>query len=158
MATTPIDEAGYEALAESQDFKLSANQYSELVDVMSKGFIVHALYNEVTGLSDVIAWLYKFSAGQGPELLAIILDDATQVLQGSERRRKEDVKTQRAKDGDAMEVDEQAKAKSCRLSLGAMILLKKYVKAMEDIWEKCGFEARNAEQERGVGKHSETVM
>ena len=138
----PIDEAGYEALAGSQDFQLSAHHYSERVAVMSKGFIVYALSNEIAGLSDILTWLYKFSAGKGPELLVNVLDDATRILQYSERGQKKEQNTQ---DGGAMEVDEQSEAKPYRLSSGAMISFKKYVKAMEECLEKCGFEARSGE-------------
>ena len=145
----PTDEAGYEALAGSQDYKLSAHHYSERVVVMSKGFIIYALSNDIAGLSDILAWLYKFSAGKGPQLLVNVLDDAARILRYSEQARKpKDPKPQNAKDVDVMDVDEQTEAIPYPLSSGAMIMFRKYIKAMEECLEKCGFETRNGEPGR----------
>ena len=155
IATT--DEAGYEALAGSQDYKLSALQYSERVVVMSKGFIVHALSYEIAGLSDILAWLYKSSARQGPELLKSVIDDAVRILRYSERARKrEELEAQNTKEVDAMHVDE-VEAKPRRLSSGAMVMLRKYIQAMEGSLEKGGFEATKGQHEDSSKGLEDTV-
>ena len=136
-----IDEAGYEALAGSQDYKLSAHHYSERVVVMSKGFIVHALSHDIAGLSDILAWLYNYSTETSPQLLLGVITDSTRILRYSERARKrEEIEAQNAKDPDAMEVDEGVEVKPYRLSSGAMAMLRKYINALAGCLERCGYE------------------
>ncbi|KKY17701.1 putative ubiquitin conjugating [Phaeomoniella chlamydospora] len=53
-----FNEAGFESLGSQGEYTTEAKLYTEKVFVMARGFIKHALTRGITGMNDIIAWIY----------------------------------------------------------------------------------------------------
>lgn len=122
---TRTDEAGFEELAAESDKKLESGQYTERTFLLSRTFIKHALRNPVAGFEDVLAWNYLARpAGDNeerPQLLRVAIDSALAMIEHHNNT------PGKADEGT------QASAFVSRLSLGAVVMLRKHVAALEEI-------------------------
>ena len=114
------DEAGFEALVGSEETIVPARIYKEKALCMSKGFISHALSNEVDVVGSIIKWLYLDRGG--PRLLKEVVSASNELLS-------------RRQNGSTSSV-----AGAQPLSTGAEMLLKRYLPFLEQ---------RNAEADGG---------
>jgi ubiquitin-conjugating enzyme E2 O len=81
------NEAGYEALVGTEASKRPSALYSERIFLRAKGFLITALSNAnsapgLTGLEDVIRWVYRDS--KGPKLLAATIKNVEEALEKSQ--------------------------------------------------------------------------
>ncbi|KXT05751.1 hypothetical protein AC578_1046 [Pseudocercospora eumusae] len=87
------NEAGYEALVDTEESKNSSNLYSERVFLRAKGFMIMALSNldstpGLQGLEDIIRYLFR--EAHGPRLLECAIKDVEHVLDKSDGKAKSD--------------------------------------------------------------------
>ena len=118
-----LDEAGFEPLIDTPDSFVPSALYSEKAYILSKAFIKTALSAPPGGLEDVIDWLYKND--QGPQLLEQVIADCKRMQPHSEGEEKQGQGSEsRAKRSEAWA--------DGKVSAGAMILLKRSLKWLED--------------------------
>jgi ubiquitin-conjugating enzyme E2 O len=65
------NEAGYDTRSGMAETAGASQHYSEKAFYSSRGFIIHAIQNDVNQLEDVITWLYESDAEGAPQLLDI---------------------------------------------------------------------------------------
>ncbi|KAE8147500.1 hypothetical protein BDV25DRAFT_169091 [Aspergillus avenaceus] len=123
------NEAGYEALAVAGDRRLESGQYTEKVFLMTRKFIQHALEHPVSGLEDVLAWHYlsgmtpKDKDHHGPRLLRQAIHEALDMIEHHNRTSSDEV----------LGEEHAASAFVTRLSMGAVVMLRKHIAALEHI-------------------------
>ena len=122
------DEAGFDALVGSEESRINSRLYSERALVMSKGFVVYALFHEVTGLDDIIEWLYLSREVEGPRLLERIVQESKALL---ELTAPEQERTQPSQPPLNWDSQLETMSKQVYLSSGAKVLLQKHLTAME---------------------------
>lgn len=122
------DEAGYEAFASEGDSRVESTQYTEKAFVMTRSFIKRALERPVPDFEDVLAWHYLpgTAANEGPnrpELLMRAITEARNMIDHYNS-------TYGTGDG---ETASPASSFVARLSLGAIVMLRKHISALEGI-------------------------
>ena len=118
------DEAGYEALAAEGDRRVESTQYTEKTFLMTRKFIKYALEHPVAGMEDVVAWNYLPNpAGPGdgsrPILLRRAIEAALAMIEHYNSSTSGDTGS--------------ASAFVSRLSLGAVVMLRKHVTDLEKL-------------------------
>ncbi|PWY92059.1 ubiquitin-conjugating enzyme [Aspergillus heteromorphus CBS 117.55] len=118
------NEAGYEAFAAEGDRRVESTQYTERTFLMTRKFIKHALEHPIPGLEDVLTWNYlpnpaDSSDGSRPWLLRRAIEAALRMI--------EHYNNNSGGDGD----DSRASAFVSRLSLGAVVMLRKHITDLE---------------------------
>lgn len=119
------DEAGYEALAAEGGRRVESGQYTEKTFLLARNFIKHALRNPVAGFEDVLSWNYLSSPAKDdkterPRLLRLAIDSALAMI---EHHNNTAGKTS----------EDAASPFVSRLSLGAVVMLRKHVAALEEV-------------------------
>ncbi|RAK98271.1 ubiquitin-conjugating enzyme E2 [Aspergillus ibericus CBS 121593] len=118
------NEAGYEALAAEGNRRVESSQYTEKTFLMTRKFIKHALEQPVVGMEDVVAWNYlaipaDSSDNNRPVLLRRAIEAALAMI--------EHYNSSTSGDGSS------ASAFVSRLSLGAVVMLRKHVTDLEKL-------------------------
>ncbi|PLB53184.1 putative ubiquitin-conjugating enzyme [Aspergillus steynii IBT 23096] len=130
LVKTPFyNEAGYEAFAEEGNKQLESALYTEKAFLLARMFIEHALEESVGGLEDVLTWHYLPSTRAGderPRLLRRAIDTALEMIDHHNRTAA----------GDDLDETNVASAFVKRLSLGAVVMLRKHITAFERIEAK----------------------
>lgn len=146
------NEAGFEGYEETKEYTNESLHYSERAYVMGRNFVKHALSSPLAGVEDVLAWIYlprtRDHSGQlaapwddRSGLLKQILVRSQALMDRSEELRSRscstdagggDDDTDRLVAGDGTR-DGPTKAFMRPLSKGASVMLKKTVKALEDL-------------------------
>ncbi|KAL2854976.1 hypothetical protein BJY01DRAFT_204712 [Aspergillus pseudoustus] len=117
------NEAGYEALAADDNKRVESSQYTEKAFLMTRRFILHALERPVRGLEDVLMWHYlPDPSSTRPHLLCRAIKEALEMI---------DHQSRTASDGSCHEAG--ASVFLPRLSLGAVVMLKKHVAALQKV-------------------------
>ncbi|KAF2429415.1 hypothetical protein EJ08DRAFT_688371 [Tothia fuscella] len=110
------NEAGFEVRAGLADAAVPSQLYSERTYFRSRGFITHALTNEIGGFADVIQWVYVSEEGEAPRLLDKAVEAAREILEkGMEGR------------------GVVGRGGLSRMSKGALVMLGREVKALEEV-------------------------
>ncbi|KAE8367707.1 hypothetical protein BDV27DRAFT_123525 [Aspergillus caelatus] len=124
------NEAGYETLAAEEDRRVESTQYTEKAFLITRTFIQHALANPIAGLEDVLAWHYFADPQQKhndtcirPQLLRRAIDEALNMIEHHNR----------TPAGAKLSEEHAASAFVSRLSLGAVVMLRKHVTTLENI-------------------------
>ncbi|KAL8734382.1 MAG: hypothetical protein Q9166_001580 [cf. Caloplaca sp. 2 TL-2023] len=120
------NEAGFEALQGTAQSKPTSAVYSEKAFVLSRGFVATALKSLPAGCADIIEWLYlpdKF----GPCVLRDVVRDCQRFLQQEPPPTLEEATERQRLNLERYHID------SPKLSLGILILLRKYVPGLEDL-------------------------
>ncbi|RMJ24639.1 Ubiquitin-conjugating enzyme [Aspergillus sp. HF37] len=126
LVKTPFyNEAGYEALAAEGGRRVESGQYTEKIFLLARNFIRHALPNPVAGFEDVLSWNYlaspvKDDKTERPRLLRLAIDSALSMIEHHNNTA-----------GKASE--DAASPFVSRLSLGAVVMLRKHVAALEEV-------------------------
>ncbi|KAL5340128.1 hypothetical protein BJX70DRAFT_387557 [Aspergillus crustosus] len=114
------NEAGYESLAVEDSRAVESSQYTEKVFIMTRKFILHALENPVPGLEDVLIWYYLCDPSTlRPGLLDKAIQEAHRMIEHHDRT-----------SAHGSRGDQQASSFCSRLSLGAVVVLQKHIKAL----------------------------
>ncbi|KAL3482353.1 hypothetical protein BJX99DRAFT_1047 [Aspergillus californicus] len=117
------NEAGYEALAVEDSRHADSSKYSEKTFLMARRFILHALKHPVAGLEDILTWHYlPDSSSVRPQLLRRAIHEARVLIEHS--------KCTSSGQGDG---DPTLSTLFSRLSLGAVIILKRHVADLEKL-------------------------
>lgn len=127
-----LDEAGYDKLASEGDRRVESSQYTEKAFVMTRAFIKHALEKPMGDFSDILTWHYL--PGPEPDKRPNLLQKAI-----SEARRMIDhYNTQ----SDEKEESDNVPASPfvTRLSLGAVVMLRRHLDALEMIQKQSELE------------------
>ncbi|KAF9893124.1 hypothetical protein FE257_012535 [Aspergillus nanangensis] len=124
------NEAGYETLAAEGDRRVESVQYTEKTFLMTRQFIHHALKNPVSDFEDIIIWHYLPSLdgegrGDRPQLLRRVCENALHMIEHHIR----------TSIGERVDVSDVASPFIPRLSLGAVVMLRKHVNALEKLEE-----------------------
>ncbi|KAB8259173.1 hypothetical protein BDV32DRAFT_124645 [Aspergillus pseudonomiae] len=124
------NEAGYETLAAEEDRRVESTQYTEKAFLITRTFIQHALESPIAGLEDVLAWHYFAEPRQGqndtcirPRLLRRAIDEALSMIEHHNR----------TPAGEKLSEEHAASAFVSRLSLGAVVMLRKHINTLEKI-------------------------
>ncbi|KAF5866349.1 hypothetical protein ETB97_012515 [Aspergillus alliaceus] len=124
------NEAGYEALAADDDRRIESTQYTEKAFLLTRRFIQHALENYIAGLEDVLAWHYLADPRQQqadlcnrPRLLRRAINEALGMIEHHNS----------TPAGEKLSEERAASAFVSRLSLGAVVMLRKHITALERI-------------------------
>jgi ubiquitin-conjugating enzyme E2 O len=107
------NEAGFEARAGSEDAKVPSQLYSERTYFRSRAFITHALSKGVDGFNDLLEWLYYSTKPNAPRLLSRAVDAAKELITAGES-------------------GQDIRAGLKRMSRGAIIMLERQLKNMEE--------------------------
>ncbi|KAG2419686.1 hypothetical protein HFD88_004482 [Aspergillus terreus] len=131
------NEAGYDALAAEDKKRIESHQYTEKTFLVTRRFIQHALEHPVKGMEDVLAWHYLPVGAPGddkksPRLLRRTIEDALSMIEHHNR----------TSAGEEEGEDDVASGFVSRLSLGAIVMLRKHIRALEDI--ESGFVGRES--------------
>ena len=135
-----LDEAGFEDFTTEGSSRIESVQYTEKAFVMARGFVKHALKNSVPGFDDVLAFLYfppppitsseasvskpaEAPQQQRPDLLRKVIERAKGMMKHHES----------TTNGDLDMNGSEASAFLSRLSRGAIVMLRKHVRALEEI-------------------------
>lgn len=123
-----LDEAGYEAFASEGDSRIESTQYTEKAFVMTRSFIKHALENSIPSFEDVLAWHYlPGPVGNGeterPQLLKKAIAEADRMIEHHNSTR----------DNGTVKGGPVASPFVARLSLGAVVMLRKHITALKKI-------------------------
>ncbi|KAL9080191.1 MAG: hypothetical protein Q9157_000973 [Trypethelium eluteriae] len=118
------NEAGYETRLADPASALPSALYTERTYFRTRAFIAHALTHReaVTGVADVIDWLYRSNAEGAPRLLDHAIAMARETVARSEKRDKE-----------VEGANEVPRDGLRRCSLGALVLLKRAVARLEGL-------------------------
>ena len=119
------NEAGFDALIGSEEATVNSALYSERALVMAKGFLAHALWHEITGLEDVIEWIYKRTQ-EGPNLLQKVIDDSRNLLNVGHIETGNSLTTL-----NSQQQGRSATEANGKISSGARMLLRKHLSALE---------------------------
>ncbi|THC89413.1 hypothetical protein EYZ11_011143 [Aspergillus tanneri] len=123
------NEAGYEAFAAEGNKQVESIQYSEKAFLITRKFIQHALEHPVAGMEDVLTWHYFPNLKQQeescvrPQLLRRAIEGALSMIEHHNR----------TSTVESIGEDDVASAFVPRLSLGAVVLLRKHIHALEQI-------------------------
>ncbi|PYH42354.1 ubiquitin-conjugating enzyme E2, partial [Aspergillus saccharolyticus JOP 1030-1] len=114
------NEPGFERLAMDDDERVESIQYTERVFILTRKFILRALERGVSGFDDVLVWLYLPALAAAdemnrPDLLRKVIADARSMIKHQACTAEPDAHR------------EKASAYLSRLSLGAALMLDKYV-------------------------------
>ncbi|KAL4781835.1 hypothetical protein BJX76DRAFT_311793 [Aspergillus varians] len=124
------NEAGYEVLAAEDNRHVESSRYAEKTFLRTRKFILHALNHPVRGLEDVLVWHYlPGPSSAGPQLLRKAIQEALGMIEHHTRT------FQQADQGP------QASAFCSRLSLGAVIMLKRHIEALQALELELGIGA-----------------
>ncbi|KAE8381011.1 hypothetical protein BDV26DRAFT_256323 [Aspergillus bertholletiae] len=131
LVKTPFyNEAGYETLAVEEDRRVESTQYTEKAFLLTRTFIRHALENPIAGLEDVLAWHYLADPRQEhndacirPRLLRRAIDEALNMIEHHNRTLA----------SEKLSEEQAASAFVSRLSLGAVVMLRKHIATLEKI-------------------------
>lgn len=123
---TRADEAGFEELAAEGGKQVESGQYTEKAFLLSRTFIKHALCKPVAGFEDVLAWNYLAGPAKGdkverPRLLRVAIESALAMIEHHNNT-----------SGKATE-ESAASPFVFRLSLGAVVMLRKHVAGLEEV-------------------------
>jgi len=110
------NEAGYDVHRAAPETKLSSALYTERSYFRSRAFIAHALTYGVTPFSDELVSLYRHRAGGAPNLLDKAIQVAKEILERS-----------------ADQQDESERDGLNKVSLGAVVMLRREVERLEQI-------------------------
>ncbi|OJJ36580.1 hypothetical protein ASPWEDRAFT_170092 [Aspergillus wentii DTO 134E9] len=130
LVKTPFyNEAGYEVLAAEDKNRVESAQYTEKAFLMTRTFIKHALENPVAGFEDILTWNYlpdlthNYNSSNRPRLLQKAIDEALTMIEHHNNTSR------------SQELDEHTVASPFvrRLSLGAVVMLRKHITALEKI-------------------------
>lgn len=131
ILTLSTDEAGYEAFAEEGDKQLESAQYTEKAFFMTRKFIYRALEDRVAGMDDVLNWHYLPGTRQEgemrPRLLRRAIDSALEMIDHHNRTTGDE----------ELNGTNAASPYIARLSLGAVVMLRKNIAALESIEARC---------------------
>ncbi|KAF7180137.1 hypothetical protein CNMCM7691_009304 [Aspergillus felis] len=122
------NEAGYDVLAVDDNRRVESSQYTEKAFLTTRIFIKHALQRPVAGLEDVLTWNY-LESGQGddassrPHLLRRALNSAVGMIEHHNN----------TSATDKLGEENAAAPFVSRLSLGAVVMLRKHVTDLENI-------------------------
>lgn len=124
---TSSDEAGFEAFASEGDSRVEATQYTERAFVMTRTFIKYALENPVPSFEDVLVWHYLPGPAEGdgsrrPELLKQVISEGNSMIDHYNYNSDK-----------AVTKDNAASPFVSRLSLGAVVMLRKHVTTLQRI-------------------------
>ncbi|PYI25700.1 hypothetical protein BP00DRAFT_88324 [Aspergillus indologenus CBS 114.80] len=136
------NEPGFETLATDEEKRSDSIQYTERAFLLTRKLMIYALAHEVSGFEDVTSWLY-FPAPttalnmNRPHLIRRAIEDALAMIEHHHR-------TSPGQDSSA----EEASPYMSRLSLGAVVMLRKHIADLERlhaIWlealrDHCGHE------------------
>ncbi|GAD96753.1 ubiquitin conjugating enzyme [Paecilomyces variotii No. 5] len=127
MLTVILDEAGFEAFASEGDSRVEASQYTERAFVMTRSFIKYALDNSIADLEDVLVWHYLPGSGgtdgsQRPQLLKQVISEGNSMIDHYNSTPNKAVTRENA-----------ASPFISRLSLGAVVMLRKHITALQKI-------------------------
>jgi ubiquitin-conjugating enzyme E2 O len=109
---------------------VESTQYTEKAFVMTRAFIKHALQNAVSSFEDILAWHYlpgpvdKDSGSARPQLLRKAISEALSMIGHYNSTR----------DNTAGEDRSVASPFIARLSLGAVVMLRKHIAILEKIF------------------------
>ncbi|KAL1969607.1 hypothetical protein VTN77DRAFT_8160 [Rasamsonia byssochlamydoides] len=123
------NEAGFEAFASEGDSRVESTQYTEKAFVMTRTFIKRALEKPVLDFEDILAWHYlpgPVAEGESarPELLKKAISEARRMI---------DHYNSTFEKGSSGEQTSPASPFVARLSLGAVVMLRKHLSALEKI-------------------------
>ncbi|PVI02441.1 hypothetical protein DM02DRAFT_612991 [Periconia macrospinosa] len=110
------NEAGYDIHRTAPETKLSSSLYTERAYFRARGFIAHALSNDVAPFQQELDWLYRSREDGAPRLLERAIRVADEVLDNSREADEED-----EKDG------------LRKISLGATVMLRRQVERLKEI-------------------------
>ncbi|KAL2818863.1 hypothetical protein BJX63DRAFT_428938 [Aspergillus granulosus] len=117
------NEAGYEVLAAEDSKRVESAQYTEKAFLMTRRFILHALECPVGGLEDVLIWHYfPDPSSTRPQLLCRAIKEALDMIECHGRT---------VSDGNFQE--SRASPFLPRLSLGAVVMLKRHVASLQKL-------------------------
>ena len=116
-------EPAYEKLKGTREGRLNSQLYSEKCYTLSRGFIRHALGSPVGSLEAELLWYYLPSRGRAGKLVEII-GEGRRLIADSEAA---------ANDEQGEEAEE---GENGRMSVGAAILLKRTILALEKQLDK----------------------
>ncbi|KAL3466267.1 hypothetical protein BJX64DRAFT_284835 [Aspergillus heterothallicus] len=117
------NEAGYEVLGAQNHNRVESALYTEKAFLMTRTFILHALECPVSGFEDVLAWHYiPGPSSTRPQLLRKAIREALEMV---------DHHNCTAFEGNGEEL--RASAFLPRLSLGAVVMLKRHVSALQSL-------------------------
>lgn len=120
------DEAGYEIFAAEGDRRIVSTQYTERTFLMARRFIKHAMEHPVGAMEDVLAWYYlpKLSSDEPnrPYLVRRAIEEALGMIQHHNR----------TTPGGRLGEDVACEFVS-RLSLGAVVMLRKHITELETV-------------------------
>ncbi|KAI2824456.1 hypothetical protein CBS147343_2324 [Aspergillus niger] len=116
------NEAGYEALAAEGDRQVESNKYTERTFLTTRRYIKYALDHPVSGMEDIVTWNYLPSRVRSidcdrPLLLRRAIDAALAMIDHY--------------DNSSNGEERRASAFVSRLSLGAVVMLRKYITELE---------------------------
>ncbi|KAL2008364.1 hypothetical protein VTN00DRAFT_8346 [Thermoascus crustaceus] len=122
------NEAGFEAFASEGDSRIESTQYTEKAFVMTRSFIKHALENSIPSFEDVLVWHYlPGPAGNGeserPQLLKKAITEADAMIEHHNS----------TSDNGTAKGGTVASPFVSRLSLGAVVMLRKHITALKKI-------------------------
>ncbi|GFF34965.1 hypothetical protein IFM58399_04051 [Aspergillus lentulus] len=122
------NEAGYDVLAVDDKRRVESSQYTEKAFLTTRNFIKHALQHPVAGLEDVLTWNYlksgqKDDASSRPHLLRRAIDSAVGMIEHHNN----------TSTTDKFDEENAAAPFVSRLSLGAVVMLRKHVTDLEKI-------------------------
>ncbi|OJJ75930.1 hypothetical protein ASPBRDRAFT_203624 [Aspergillus brasiliensis CBS 101740] len=118
------NEAGYEALAAEGDRLDESSKYTEKTFLTTRRYIKYALDHPVIGMEDIVTWNYlpsrvPSSACSRPLLLRRAIDSAVAMIEHYNHP--------------SSEGERSASAFVSRLSLGAIVMLRKYIAELETL-------------------------
>jgi ubiquitin-conjugating enzyme E2 O len=110
------NEAGYDVHRSAPETKLSSALYTERAYFRARAFIHHALTNDVAPFAQELDFLYRSTADDAPKLLDKAIEAAKDVVENS---------------ADASEEGERDGLR--KISLGALVMLKRQVEKLEKL-------------------------
>ncbi|KKK18806.1 hypothetical protein P175DRAFT_0500340 [Aspergillus ochraceoroseus IBT 24754] len=114
------NEAGYEVLAVEDSRRVESSQYTEKAFLLTRKFIHRALQYPVAGLEDVLNWYYvPDPSPERPQLLRRAIIEALGMIEHHNRT------------SHGQNDQDKASVFFSRLSLGAVVMLRKHVTALE---------------------------
>jgi ubiquitin-conjugating enzyme E2 O len=122
-----LDEAGFEAFASEGDSRVEATQYTEKAFVMTRSFIKYALENPISSFQDVLVWHYlpgpeRGDKSQRPELLKRVISEGNSMIDHYN-----------STSNVAITKENAASPFVSRLSLGAVVMLRKHITTLQKI-------------------------
>jgi len=110
------NEAGYDIHQNTPETSLPSALYTERAYFRARAFITHALTQNVVPFDEELKWLYQDQSSDAPKLLDRAIEAAEAIIHRSEHKSSEDVQ-------DGLKI----------ISLGAVMMLKRQVKRLEEL-------------------------